>query len=194
MPAPKWKTKKMAQLQKHFREILTLLGCDMKDANFINTPKRVASLWYDELYRTTPSKKLLSSFPSDHNQMVMMTGYRHWTRCPHHLEKVKLITNIAYIPKGRVIGSSKLNRIADYFAHGLVLQEDYTQKLADCLSDILNPQGVGVLIVGEHLCIQSRGVKSLETRNITSTLRGVFLEEGPTREEFLILADKGDRR
>lgn len=187
MPAPKWKAKKITQLQKHFKEVLTLLGYNVKDPNFKGTPGRVAKLWFDELYRRPPTKKIYSVFPTELKQMVVLKDHVGWTRCPHHFERVKLLTSIAYIPKAKFIGLSKLARIADFYAHGLVLQEDYTEQLANGLFEALKPLGVAVYIIGEHLCVQARGVRSPVAKTITTALRGEFLDQGSAREEFLLL-------
>lgn len=187
MPTPKWKKKKQQQLQHHFRQILRILGYDTAGANFKDTPKRAADLWFDELYKVSATKKLFTVFPAVSDQLVLVKDHIHWSRCPHHLERVKLTTSIAYIPDKFHIGLSKLLRIADYYAKGFVLQEAYTTALANGMFAALKPKGVAVHVEGEHLCMQARGIKSHSSKTITTALRGVFLEQHAAREEFLYL-------
>ena len=184
MPAPKWKEKKKRRIQKCIKEILTELGYDTKDENFKHTPQRVATQWFDELYRPIPSRKLFTVIKEQHDQMIVLVGHETWTRCPHHLEKVKLTVSIGYIPNEYILGLSKPARIADFFAKGLVLQEEYADQLAEGLWQALKPKGVGVYVIGEHGCMRSRGVKTSGVV-VTTSLKGLFLEDPATREEFL---------
>ena len=184
-------SKKEAKLRKHLKEILIALGYSTADPNIKDTPKRVARLWCQELsFPPKLSRKLFSTFPSDIRQMITLKEHQGWSRCPHHLERVELVTSVAYIPSGKVLGLSKLARIADYFSQGLVLQEDYTETFADGLFESLKPLGVAVMVKGVHLCMKARGVESTGL-TITTALRGVFQEEGvkglAAREEFLSL-------
>ncbi|MGW8177346.1 MAG: GTP cyclohydrolase I [bacterium] len=184
-PGKSQRAKTHRAVAKHISECLKMLGYDLRDPNLRNTPARVASIWMEELYTLKPpTRKLFSVFKEDYNQMVVMVGHKTWARCPHHLERVLLEVSVGYIPKGRVLGLSKLARVADYFAHGLVLQERYVENLAEGLMSALEPQGVGVHVTGRHFCMQARGVET--TANVVATaLRGLFVERPETQREFL---------
>lgn len=174
-----------AQLKRHIGECLKLLGYDLRDPNIKDTPMRMARIWLDELHTDKPAtKKLFSVFPEEHDQMITFIGHKTWTRCPHHFERVKLEVSIGYLPRGKVIGLSKLARIADYYALGLVLQERYVEEIASGLLEALEPLGVAVYVKGEHLCMQARGVET-NGHVITTAFRGAFMEKPETRDEFL---------
>ena len=190
MPTPKWKRVKLKALKQHFAQILRVLGYDLNDKNFVGTPERAAKLWFEELYLAPATKALFQTFPEHYDQMVVLTGHTTYTRCPHHLERVRFIVSVGYIPNMHVLGLSKLARIADYYAKGLVLQETYTDMLAEGLAQALRAQGVGVYVSGEHNCMQARGVKT-SGRVVTTALKGSFLNDAKTREEFLRCVTKG---
>lgn len=183
MPVPKWKQLKINRLKTAIRSILETLGYNLKDENLKDTPDRVAHLWLEELYRPKPTRKLFQVFEEEHDQMITFIGHQTWTRCPHHFERVKLIVSIGYIPKGYILGLSKLARIADFYAKGLVLQENYTDNLAEGLFNSLQPKGVGVHVLGYHGCMQARGVRT-SGFVLTASLKGEFLESA-VRQEFL---------
>ena len=173
------------QLRKRIGECLTLLGYDLKDANMKDTPMRMAKIWMEELHLDQPAtKKLFSVFPEDFNQMVTLIGHKTWTRCPHHFERVLMEVSIGYVPNGQVIGLSKLARIADYYAKGLVLQERYVENVVNGLMNALNPLGVGIHVKGQHLCMQARGVETVG-HVVTTALRGIFSERPETQREFI---------
>jgi GTP cyclohydrolase I len=190
MPTPKWKIKRQQKLEAYVRGLLEEFGYDLKDRNFADTPKRVARIWMEELAKPTPTPKLFKAFPEEHSQMITLLNHPTQTRCPHHLERVRLVVSVGYIPNGYVVGLSKLARIADFYAQGLVLQETYADALAEGLFHALKAKGVGVYVRGKHDCMQARGVKT-QGEVVTTALRGVFLEEPATREEFLSYVMKG---
>jgi len=172
-------------VKKKLGECLKLLGYDLRDPNIKDTPARVAKIWMEELHTHKPAtKKLFSVFEEEYDQMLVMVGHKTWTRCPHHLERVLMEVSIGYLPNGKVIGLSKLARIADYFASGMVLQERYVENVAQGLMEALQPKGVGVHVEGRHLCMQARGVET--SANVVATaLRGMFMERPETQREFL---------
>jgi len=188
MPSPKWKEKKLLTLKRDIKNILETLGYNLQDENIKDTPKRVARLWLEELYRPKPTRKLFQVFEEPHDQMITLIGHKTFTRCPHHFERVKLIVSVGYIPAGYILGLSKLARIADFYAKGLVLQENYTDLLAEGLYTSLQPKGVGVHVLGEHQCMQARGVKT-SGFVLTASLKGDFLDPA-TRQEFLSYCPK----
>ena len=173
----------MSEIAKHVEGILDLLEVDKTDMNYLDTPRRVARMLIEDF---TPKPFAWATFNQDYNQMVVMRNHITFTRCPHHLERVRLNVSIGYIPNKRLLGLSKLPRLADSLAVGCNLQEALTNKIAEELWNVLNPLGVGVFVLGQHNCMQARGVHTTGDV-ITSSFRGCMLEEGPARAEFLDL-------
>lgn len=183
----KQEKEKIDKITHSIARILEELGWNLEDENLKDTPVRVARTWIEEMSAPNLSnapKDLLATFSEDYDQMVVLVGHKTYTFCPHHLERVTLEVTIGYIPNGKIIGLSKLARVADYLAKGLQLQEGYTQAVASFLHKHLNPLGVGVYVKGNHMCMQARGVKT-DGYVITTALKGAFLEDGVVRNEFL---------
>lgn len=132
--------------------------------------------------------KVFEDGAENYDEMVMVKDIPIYSMCEHHLETIFGTATIAYIPNGKIVGLSKLSRVADAFARRLQVQERLTAQIADALNDNLQPKGVGVIIKARHMCMESRGVCQQGHHTITSALRGVFKEEGITRSEFLALA------
>jgi GTP cyclohydrolase I len=130
-------------------------------------------------------------FEESHENMVMVRDIELYSLCEHHMLPFYGKAHIAYIPNGKIVGLSKLPRVVDVFARRLQVQERLTEQVAQALSDVLAPRGVGVVIEAYHLCMMMRGVQKQNSRTITSSLRGVFREDRATREEFLRLAHLG---
>jgi GTP cyclohydrolase I len=171
---------------------LKRMGFKLDDANFKDTPKRMARAYYEifEGVQDTDEKVaniLSTSFPSDgHNDMVLDTNIIAFSMCPHHLLPVEYRVAIAYIPdpEGHVLGLSKLSRLAILLAKQPALQEDYTQQIVKALEKI-HPQGVAVMVEGRHMCMRMRGVRSPEASVVTSAVSGCFKENSATKMEFL---------
>ena len=176
---------RLTKVKHHIAECLKLMGYDLLDPNFKDTPTRVARIWMEELSNHQPAtKKLFAVFEDDFDQMVTLIGHKTWTHCPHHFERVLMEVSIGYVPDKRVLGLSKLARIADYYAKGLVLQERYVENVVNGLMEALQPRGVGIHVKGQHLCMQARGVETVG-HVVTTALRGVFMEKAETQREFI---------
>lgn len=167
------------------------LGFDVGDPNFIDTAKRAAKglheLIHDQKQVNPAVEELLAkTFPAKYTEMVISKHNTAFGVCPHHLLPVIYRISMAYIPTQKVLGLSKLSRLARMIARGPRLQEDLTHELADILHLQLQSQGSAVYIEGLHMCMAARGVGAHEARLVTSGVRGVFLELA-TREEFIKL-------
>ena len=124
-------------------------------------------------------------FEESHNNMVLVRDIEFYSLCEHHMLPFFGKAHVAYIPNGRSVGLSKMARVVDVFARRLQVQERMTDQVADALEAELHPHGVGVVIEASHLCMMMRGVEKQNSRTITSAMRGSFLEDNRTREEFL---------
>lgn len=175
------------------RALLTgIIGENAGREGLQETPKRVVKAWkhwtsgYDV---HIPS--LLKTFEDGgegYDEMVIRKDIRIYSHCEHHLAPIIGNCTIAYIPNGRVVGLSKLDRLADAFARRLQVQERLTNQIADALMEHLQPKGVGVYVNARHMCIESRGVAQQNSDTVTSALRGVIKEQPAARAEFLALA------
>jgi GTP cyclohydrolase I len=173
-------------------EGLEKLGYAVDDENFRDTAKRAAKgfheLIHDQKQVKPQIQALLSkTFPAKYTEMVISKHNIAFGVCPHHLLPVIYNISLAYIPIDKVLGLSKLTRLARMIARGPRLQEDLTHELADILHEQLQSHGSAVYIEGLHMCMAARGVGAHEARLVTSGVRGVFLEQLATREEFIKL-------
>ena len=168
------------------------LGFDVEDPNFADTAKRAAKGLHELIHdqkqvKTEVAALLAKTFPAKYNEMVISKHNTTFGVCPHHLLPVIYRVSMAYIPTDKVLGLSKLSRLARLIARGPRLQEDLTHELADILHEQLQSQGSAVYIEGLHMCMAARGVGAHEARLVTSGVRGVFLDHLATREEFIKL-------
>jgi GTP cyclohydrolase I len=169
-------------------ELLAGLGEDTGRVGLIDTPRRVARA-YEELlagYRTDPEALINNAlFDVDYNDMVVVTDIEFASLCEHHLLPFLGHVHVAYIPQGKVIGLSKIPRIVELFARRLQLQEHLTRQIANFIDDVLHPQGVAVVIEGQHMCSMIRGVKKQDSSMVTSAMLGTFNDNAAIRQEFL---------
>jgi GTP cyclohydrolase IA len=126
-------------------------------------------------------------FDVDYDEMVIVKDIEFYSLCEHHLLPFFGKAHVAYLPDGKVIGLSKVARIVDLFARRLQVQERLTQQIAEAVRDAVNPQGVGVVLEGQHLCMMMRGVEKQDSQTVTSAMLGVFKSQQQTRNEFLSL-------
>ena len=176
-----------AAAQRAVRELLTALGHDPASPHLAETPRRVADALIE---LTTPEDFDLTTFPNDegYDDMVVSVGIPIHSLCEHHMLPFFGVAHVGYLPGDRILGISKLARVARMFARDLQVQERLTAQIADWLDENLRPRGVGVVIEAEHMCESLRGVKAAGARTVTSALRGVMRSDPRTREEFLALA------
>ncbi|MCI0436133.1 MAG: GTP cyclohydrolase I FolE [Gemmatimonadetes bacterium] len=172
------------------REMLRRLGEDPERPGLRRTPARVeeSMRWLTRGYRTCVEDVVGGAvFEEEHHNMVVVKDIEVYSLCEHHLLPFFGKAHIAYIPNGRIVGLSKLARIMDVFARRLQVQERLTEQVAQALWDTLEPEGVAVIIEAYHLCMMMRGVEKQNSKTITSAMRGAFMDELATREEFLRL-------
>jgi GTP cyclohydrolase I len=181
-------------IQWAMRQILEAIGEDPEREGLVRTPERVAQMYTELLagYRTDPVALINDAlFEITYDEMVLVRDIEFYSLCEHHLLPFLGRAHVAYIPKGRVIGLSKIPRIVDLFARRLQLQERMTRQIADFISQLLNPRGVAVVLEGMHMCAMMRGVKKHEARMTTSAMLGIFRSNMATRQEFLDNISRG---
>ena len=175
------------RVEEAVRKILTEIGEDPDRQGQLGTPERVHRM-YTELtagYHVDPERLVNNAvFDVDYSEMVVVKDIPFYSLCEHHLLPFFGAAAVAYIPKGRVIGLSKIPRVVEMYARRLQVQERLTQQIADFLQERLNPQGVGVVMEATHLCAVMRGVRKPGTIMTTSAVLGLFRSRDKTRAEF----------
>jgi len=169
-------------------EILKAIGEDPEREGLVRTPERVARAYQEILggYQTDPVKLVNSAlFNVDYDEMVIVKDIEYYSLCEHHMLPFFGKAHVAYVPRGKVIGLSKIPRIVDMFAHRLQVQERMTQQIAEFIQEVINPWGVGVVVEGQHLCMMMRGIKKEQAKMTTSAMLGGFRKRLETRMEFL---------
>lgn len=181
-------------IEESARAMLTAFGEDPEREGLVNTPKRVARMYPELLsgYRVD-EKKLVNGaiFNVTYDDMVIVRDIEYFSLCEHHMLPFMGRAHVVYIPRGQVIGLSKIPRIVDMFARRLQVQERMTRQIADFIHDLLKPQGVAVVVEGLHLCAMMRGVKKIDARMTTSAMLGLFRRSINTRQEFLEHLSRG---
>ena len=171
-------------------EQLRRLGLDLSAAGLVGTPRRVTESlqWLTRGYRTTVEEAIGDGvFAEQHDNMIIVRDIELYSLCEHHMLPFFGKAHIAYISDGRLLGLSKFARIVEVFSRRLQVQERLTDQIADAIQDALEPDGVGVVIEANHLCMMMRGVEKQNSRTITSAVRGRFRSDQRTRDEFLRL-------
>ena len=169
-------------------EVLKAVGEDPEREGLRNTPDRVSRMYAELLsgYSMDPQKIINGAlFNINYDEMVLVRDIEFYSLCEHHLLPFLGRVHVAYIPKGRVIGLSKIPRLVDMYARRLQVQERMTRQIADLLQETLDPQGVAVVVEAMHLCSMMRGVKKHDARMTTSAMHGAFRGNLATRQEFL---------
>ncbi|HEY9086973.1 MAG TPA: GTP cyclohydrolase I FolE [Anaerolineaceae bacterium] len=169
-------------------QMLAAFGEDPQREGLRDTPERMARM-YEELlagYRTDPVELVNDAlFEVEYDEMVIVRDIEFYSLCEHHMLPFMGRAHVAYIPKGRVIGLSKIPRVVDLFARRLQVQERMTRQIADFLDELLHPVGVAVVVEALHMCSAMRGVKKHDARMTTSAMLGAFRTEMMVRMEFL---------
>jgi GTP cyclohydrolase I len=182
------------QVEDAVTQLLRAIGDNPEREGLLGTPRRIAELYQEILQgvHQDPHEVLAVGFEENHQEMVVVRDISFHSLCEHHLLPFHGRFHVGYIPRGRVVGISKLARVVDIFARRLQLQERLTSQIADTLMDELDPEGVAVVGEAEHMCMTMRGVRKPGSKVVTSANRGVFREREATRLEFF--ASLGDKR
>ena len=179
-----------SQLETAVRTLLEEIGEDPQRAGLVDTPGRVRRM-YAELssgYQTDPEALINGAcFEVDYDEMVVVRDIEFFSLCEHHLLPFYGRAHVGYLPRGRVIGLSKIPRIVDMYARRLQVQERLTQEIATFLMERVEPKGVACVIQASHLCTMMRGVRKEQATMVTSSMLGTFRRDGRTRNEFLRL-------
>ena len=177
-------------MEHYFRKMIEFIGEDPKREGLLKTPIRAAHAFE---FMTQGYKKNIDEvvngaiFTSDNDEMVVVKDIEMYSMCEHHLLPFFGKAHVGYIPKGKIIGLSKIARIVDMYARRLQVQENLTKEIAQTLMQVTGALGVGVVIEAQHLCMMMRGVEKQNSVMKTSCLLGVFRKEDATRKEFLAL-------
>ncbi len=180
----------MKDFESAIRKILQEIGEDPDRQGLIDTPKRIEKMYKDLTrgYKQTAAGLVNDAlFDVDYDEMVVVTNINYYSLCEHHMLPFFGVAHVGYIPNGKVVGLSKIPRIVDMYARRLQVQERMTAQIANVLQEQLNPNGVGVVVEGYHMCMSMRGVEKEKAKMITSTLLGSYKEDPKTRTEFLEL-------
>ncbi|MDX2128690.1 MAG: GTP cyclohydrolase I FolE [Chloroherpetonaceae bacterium] len=184
-------------IAKNFTEIMRVLGLDLSDDSLTDTPRRVAQMYVDEIFYGLDWK----NFPKcttvenkmGYSSMVIERNINVQSNCEHHFVIIDGLAQVAYIPKKKVLGLSKINRIVEFFAKRPQIQERLTEQIYYALSYILETEDIAILITAKHYCVKSRGVEDVNSDTVTSKLGGVFIQNSATRSEFMRIVQSANR-
>jgi len=181
-------------LERAYLEVIENIGEDPDRDGLKRTPERMAKAirFLTKGYEEDPAQLLRGAlFEVDYDEMVIVKDIEMFSLCEHHMLPFFGKVHVAYLPKGKVIGLSKIPRLVDMFARRLQVQERLTKQIAEAIKDAIDPIGVGVVIEARHLCMMMRGVEKQHSATVTSSMLGAFRNEQETREEFLSLIRSG---
>lgn len=182
-----------AEAETAVRTLIRWIGDDPEREGLLGTPSRVVRAyeeWYAG-YDEDPRDYLARTFEevAGYDEIVLLRDVRFVSHCEHHMAPIVGRVHIAYLPRNRVVGISKLVRLVDAYAKRLQVQEKMTAEIASCLNSVLKPHGVAVVVEGTHECMTTRGVRRTDVTMVTSRMLGVFRDQPQTREEFLAAID-----
>ena len=188
---------KIELIEKDFAHIMQVLGLDLDDDSLAETPKRVAKMYVNEIfwgldYEAFPKCTTVEN-KMHYNEMVVERNVNVQSNCEHHFVVIDGLATVAYVPKQKVLGLSKINRIVEYFSKRPQIQERLTEQIFHTLCYILETEDVAVLIDAQHYCVKSRGVEDVGSSTVTSRLGGGFKTDPAARQEFYNIARQGCR-
>lgn len=188
------RTDKIELIEAKFTDIMNALGLDLSDDSLIETPKRVAKMYVNEIfwgldYEAFPKCTTVDN-KMKYDEMVVERGINVQSNCEHHFVVIDGKATVAYIPDQKVLGLSKINRIVEYFAKRPQIQERLTEQVYYALQYILGTDNVAVVIDASHYCVKSRGVEDVGSSTVTSKLGGGFKSDPALRAEFMNLVTK----
>ena len=191
-PASLDRKDKIEKIEAHFHAIMQTLGLDLTDDSLIETPKRVAKMYVNEIfwgldYEAFPKCTTVDN-KMQYNEMVVERNVSVQSNCEHHFVVIDGLATVAYVPKQRVLGLSKINRIVEYFSKRPQIQERLTEQIFHTLQYILETEDVAVMIDAQHYCVKSRGVEDTGSSTVTVRLGGGFKTDPAARSEFLSIA------
>jgi GTP cyclohydrolase I len=180
---------KIEQIESHFTEIMKVMGLDLSDDSLIETPKRVAKMYVNEIfwgldYEAFPKCTTVDN-KMKYDEMVIERNVNVQSNCEHHFVVIDGLATVGYIPKQKVLGLSKINRIVEYFSKRPQIQERLTEQIYHALQFILDTDNIAVVIDAQHYCVKSRGVEDVGSSTVTSKLGGCFKTEPSVRAEFM---------
>jgi GTP cyclohydrolase I len=184
-------------LRDNISEILVSLGEDASREGLLKTPERVdrALRFMTKGYDEDPKSVINGAlFTEDYQEMIVLKDLDFFSLCEHHILPFYGKAHVAYLPKSRIVGISKLARLVEVYARRLQVQERMTTQIANILMEELDPQGVAVVLQAEHLCMRMRGVEKQNSVVVTSAMLGVFRSHQETRQEFMTLVHNGGNR
>jgi GTP cyclohydrolase I len=180
---------KVELIEKHFKEIMHILGLDLSDDSLRGTPHRVAKMYVKEVFaglnpKNKPEPKLFEN-KYKYKEMLVEKDITFFSHCEHHFVPIYGKAHVAYISNGNVIGLSKINRIVQYFSKRPQVQERLTMQIGNDLREILGTEDVAVILDANHMCVSSRGIKDTSSSTVTSFYSGKFETDEQSRNEFL---------
>jgi len=186
---------KIDHIEAHFTHIMRILGLDLSDDSLIETPKRVAKMYVNEIfwgldYEAFPKCTTVDN-KMKYDEMVIEKNINVQSNCEHHFVVIDGIATVAYIPNNKVLGLSKINRVVEYFSKRPQIQERLTEQIFHTLQYILDTEDVAVMIDAQHYCVKSRGVEDTGSSTVTSRLGGGFKSDPAVRNEFYSIARSG---
>jgi len=183
---------KIDKIENHFREIMGILGLDLTDDSLIETPNRVAKMYINEIFWGLDFEAFPKCTTVDnkmhYNEMVVERNINVQSNCEHHFVVIDGLATVAYVPKNKVLGLSKINRIVEYFSKRPQIQERLTEQIFHTLQFILETNDVAVMIDAQHYCVKSRGVEDTGSSTVTTRLGGGFKSDPEVRNEFYQIA------
>ncbi|QNH10766.1 GTP cyclohydrolase I FolE [Xanthomonas sp. SI] len=185
------------QAEAAVRTLLRWAGEDPDREGLLDTPRRVAEAYGDWFsgYKADPREYMLRTFEevAGYDELIVLRDIEYESHCEHHMAPIIGKVHVGYLPRGKVVGISKLARVVEAYARRFQVQEKMTAQIAQCIQDVLQPLGVGVVVEGAHECMTTRGIHKRGVSMVTSKMLGTFREDARTRAEFLRFIDGGVR-